>query len=1035
LKNSNSYRDPTASGRLPARWAFAGLLAVCLAGSAYALDPTKSISQYIYDRWEAEKGFSGGAIYAISQSPDGYLWIGAQRGLFRFDGIHFTLIQEPIPGLPSTGPVVGLLADAEGNLWIRLEGPRMLVYRNGEFHDAFARHRLNPASITAMSDDGSGGMILSSLGEHLLHYSDGKFTTIVNPQQVPTTVISIAETRDRRVWIGTRDYGLFFIDQGRLRPLSAILGAAKINSLLPVGNGRWNGGLWIGTDRGIYFWDGAKVSKRDLPPPAADAQILAIFQDRDGNVWVGTDHGMVRISPDGTATMEPHNNEADDAVTSIFEDYYGEIWFGGSQGIQRLRDGMFTSFSTEQGLPSENGGPVFGDSSGRAWFGPTTGGLYWIKDGRVGHVSAAGLDNDVVYSISGGDGEIWVGRQHGGLTSLREKEGSFAVRTYTEADGLPGNTVVAVLRGRSGAIWAGTVSNGVGVLNDGAFKTYSEANGLSSNTVNSIAEGSDGTIWIATPGGLDAYTNGRWQILTDRDGLPSANVLTLFRDSKNILWVATSGGLAYISDGRVELPRNLPDPLREQIFGMTEDGLGFLWFATSDHLVQVNRDQLLSGSLNDSTVQDYGESDGLPRVTGVRRDRSLVTDPTGRVWVSLDRGLAVADPRMTLSTSTQVIAHIESMSVNGIPISLHGIPEIAAGQKDVAIGYTGGFLPAPDRVRFRYELEGASQGWSGIVASRQVVYPDLGPGSYRFRVVASNEVGLWNGPEASLPFVIEPAFWQTLWFRVACILAFVLAALGFYWMRMYRLTRQLTIGFQERLTERTRIAQELHDTLLQSFQGLMLRFQAVDEMLLSHPDNARQALEGALSRADQAINESREAIQNLRSSPALNYDLEQLVNELMNQVKEESRAGQESEPELRVLVEGHPRTVRSYLREDILRFVREALHNAFVHAQAHRIETEIIYLNKSLRLRVRDDGRGIDSAVLKAGGRAGHWGMVGMKERARRMQAELNIWSKPGSGTEVELAIPGAIAYERRLAGIASRLFRRNAEHHDDRRS
>jgi signal transduction histidine kinase/ligand-binding sensor domain-containing protein len=995
----------------PVRWVFAGWIAVLCAGSVHALDPNKTITQYIYDHWGADNGFLGGAIYAISQSDDGYLWIGTQRGLVRFDGMHFTLLQKPIPDSPAIGPVVGLMEDEEGNLWIRPEGAGLLVYRNGKFQDAFAKFHLDTLALTAMAGSPDGGMALSALGGHTFRYSHGTFNRVIDPHEVPDSVICMAETRDRKIWFGTRDYGLFYVEQGHVRSASLALQTAKINALFPVSSkGLWSGGLWIGTDRGIFYWDGMKLAKRALPAPLGNAQVLAIIQDFGGNVWVGTDGGLVRISPNGAATIAQSNNQAGNAVSALYEDRYGDIWFGGTQGMQRLRDGTFTTFSTEQGIPSPNNGPVYADSSGRVWFGPISGGLYWFKDGRTGHIAAAGLDHDVVYSISGGNGEIWIGRQHGGLSSLREDHGSFTVDTYNTADGLAGNTVVSVMRSRTGAIWAGTVSAGVSVLKDGSFHNYSVANGLSSNAVNSIVEGSDGTVWVATSNGLDSFSNGRWSMRTEYDGLPSSDVSTIFEDSKHLLWVATSGGLAGISKGRIEIPRNLPDPLREQVFGITEDGLGFLWFSTSDHLLQVDRDQLLSGSLDDSTLQSYGTSDGLPTSEGVRRDRSLVTDSGGRVWVSLSRGIAVADTQSALRNLEQVPAHIDSMLANGVRVDLDGVPRIPAGLKDIAISYSGGFTASPSRIRFRYKLDGASQGWSGVVATRQVMYTNLGPGSYCFRVIASNEAGLWNGPEATIPFVIAPAFWQTLWFRAMCVAVFLLGLYGILFFRTRQIAAQYELRFEERINERTRIARELHDTLLQSFHGLLFRFQAARNLLPRRTEKAMEVLDSAIVTAEQAIAEGRNAIQGLRPEHPRELDFAEQLRAAGEEMAA-AHTGPGDRPTFRVIVEGEPLALLPLFQDELYRIVRELLLNAFKHARAHQIEAEIRFDDHFLRIRVRDDGNGIDPEIFKEGKRPGHWGLAGVRERAQMIHATLDFWTQAGAGTEVQVSAPAASAY------------------------
>jgi signal transduction histidine kinase len=330
-------------------------------------------------------------------------------------------------------------------------------------------------------------------------------------------------------------------------------------------------------------------------------------------------------------------------------------------------------------------------------------------------------------------------------------------------------------------------------------------------------------------------------------------------------------------------------------------------------------------------------------------------------------------------------------------------------------------------LEFRYKLDGYDQGWSDIVTLRQVVYRNLGPGTYRFHVIASSGQGLWNGPEDSYQFSVEPAFWETWWFRIACLAAIGLTSLLLYRLHLDRLTRQLNLNFQERLAERTRIARELHDTLLQSFQGLMLRFHAVDRLLPTRPLEAKAALNGALNRADQALVESRDAIRNIRSSTSDTQDLAQALNRIMVDLKEECCDESARPVALSLVIEGEPREISNGMSEEICRIGREALRNSLLHAQPHRIEAEISYSASHLCLRFRDDGIGIDAHTLRQGGRPGHWGIPGMQERARQIQAELKVWSKEGAGTEVEVTLPGRVVYNQTVRRGAFPFFRRES--------
>ena len=978
----------------------ASLLCILFAHACRALDPHKATSQYIHDIWGTGKGFIGGTIHAICQSNDGYLWIGTDRGLVRFDGFNFTLVQQPLSDTPPLGSIHGLANDAEGNLWIRPEDPHVTLYHDGKFEDAAARFNLLETTFTAMSREQEGGILFSGPDSHAFRLRNGKADTIADADKLRGTIISLAETRDGKFWIGTQDDGLFRVsEQGVSKPVPGLVNT-KINALLP-GNGS---GLWVGTDRGLLFWDGKEVADKELVYPLHTLQILSMLRDRSGNIWVGTNHGLIRITEDGPVSLDPLKTGAGSEVTAIFEDRDGDVWYGGSGGLERLRDGMFATYSVAEGLPSANNGPLYVDSEGRTWFAPLSGGLYWLKDGQVRRVRIAGLDNDIVYSISGGAGEVWVGRQNGGLTVLTAVGESFAARTYTEADGLAQNSVYSVHRSRDGTVWAGTVSAGLSRLKDDRFTHYSVANGLTSDTVNSIVEAKDGTMWFATPNGLDSFAKERWKSISTSDGLPSARVRSIFEDSKQVLWAATDGGLAFLSSERAVLARNLPESLSEEIFGMAEDGLGGLWFATSDHVLQVNREGLLAGSLDPSEIQSYGIADGLPGLEGVRRDRSMIADSQGRIWISLNRGLAVGDPGLILRNSTQPVVRIESISAGEVQMDWRDSLKLAAGTRTIVFNYAGTNLSTPDRIKYRYKLDGSDQGWSRVIASRQVVFTNLGPGPYRFHIIASNGEGLWNGAETTVPFVIERTFWQTWWFRVSCVLGFLLAAVLLYQLRVLQLTRQLNIRFQERLMERTRIAQELHDTLLQGVISASMQLDLAEEQL-TEDSAAKPLLRRVLQLMGHVTEEGRNALRGLRTSDNSNRTLELEFSRLREELAIDEGI------DYRVVVHGEVRLLCPVVRDEVYRIGREALTNAVLHSKADRIEMEVEYANKSFRLLVRDDGCGMDSQVLQSG-REGHWGLTGMRERSERIAASLKLKSRIGAGTEVELTIPGAIAFQ-----------------------
>jgi len=984
------------------RWLLAGLAAAGFVIAARAAEPDRALSQYIRNRWGTERGFPGGPVYAITQTADGYLWIGTEKGLVRFDGLNFQLIQHAnTPALPD-GPILGLTADAEGNLWIRLRGPNVLRYRDGKFENVLRDIEPGEVGVTAMCRGKNGGILLSGLITGTVSYSQGSVLRLAPRVNLPNfLVISMAETPGGDIWIGTRDTGLFYLSEGQLVAVAAGLPDRKINCLLPISDRE----LWIGTDNGVVRWNGTEITRAGVPPALSRIQALAMIRDRDANVWVSTSGGLLRLDASGIASIDQRNYRPSEGVTALFEDREGNIWVGSTQGIERLRDSDFMTYSVAEGMPSESNGPVYADAEERTWFAPSAGGLYWLRGGQIGRVTTAGLDRDVVYSIAGGKGELWVGRQRGGLTRLRYRDGSYKADTYTQAEGLAQNSVYAVHQNRDGSVWAGTLSGGVSRFIDGRFTTYTTANGLASNTVAAILESADGTMWFATPNGLSALSKGRWQVYTVRDGLPSENANCLFEDSTGVLWIGTVEGLAFFNSAGIQIPANTPAPLHEQILGLAEDRNGWLWITTANHLLRVKRDSLLSGGLTDVDVREYGLADGLQGLEGVKRHQSVVAGLQGRIWFSMNRGLSVVDSSRLTGSSPPALVRIQTISADGRSVDLQEPVYIPAARQRLAFSYAGLSLSVPERVKYRYMLDGFDHQWSEPVATPEAIYTNLSPGVYRFRVIASNSDGLWNSTEAMIRFEIEPEFWQTWWFQLSGILVFMLSVLAFYRFRLHRLTRQLNVRFEERLAERTRIAQELHDTLLQGFLSAAMQLDvAADHLPAESP--ARPMLSHVLQLMRQVIDEGRNAVQGLRSSNRSgSFNLEQAFSLIQEELAIQAPIG------FRVIVEGRPRALHPIIRDEVYRIGHEALVNAFRHSAARSIEVEVAYLANHLRLLVRDDGRGIDPQVLRSG-LDGHWGLSGMRERAERIGARLKVRSRAASGTEVDLTVPGHVAFQ-----------------------
>src|SRR5467141_161150 len=959
------------------RWLATGLELICLAGEARALDPNHTLPQYLREQWTTDNNFPGGAIDAVTQTADGYLWMGTEKGLVRFDGVNFRLTSSFSEF--SGDPVSGLTTDGEGRLCAIFWGAGVLCYRDGKFVNLASILRRTTLEVASSWREEDGASLLTDLIDGMLRVR-GESVQVLAPPAVlpPSLVLAIAKTRDGKIWLGTAA-GLFYFADRRTTRVTGI-SDSKINCLLPVGDRE----LWVGTSKGLYRGNGTLFSRVNLPPDLASVEVLALLRDHDGNIWAGTTRGLFRINAFGVSFSD-ESDFGGRGINALFEDREGNLWAGGGRGLERIRDSVFVTYTLTAGSAQSkdggpiDGGPIYVDSENRIWFAPAGGGLYLMKNGRAQALQSSLLHKEEIYSITGRKNEIWMGTQHSGLKRFEYRNGVIGGKTYTHADGLAENSVFAVYQSQDGAVWAGTLTSGISRFKDGRFVTYTTVDGLASNTVSAILETRDGTIWVATPNGLSSLSRGHWTTYATGDGLPSNSVNCLFEDSSGVLWIGTSKGLAFFKSGRVQVPRDAPDSLREEAFGMSEDKEGWLWIATSGHVLRVSNQKLSSGVLSSGEVSEYGAADGLPSTKGVKRSRSVVADGEGKIWVSLPRGLSVVDPSHITNTSAPSLPHVEAIMADNDPITVDELVRIPSSRKRITFMYSGLSLAVPERIRFRYSLDGFDGGWSEPTTAREAVYTNLSPGSYRFRVIASNSYGQWNDSEAAISFAVDPAFWQTWWFRGSCVAAF-LALLGvLYQLRLRQVARQFNIRLEERVSERTRIARDLHDTFLQTIQGSKL---VVDDALepSTDPIRMRRAMEQLSVWLASAMQEGRAALNSLRTATTQTNDLA----EALRRVTEDGLIA--SSMAVTFSVVGAAREMHPIVRDEIYRIGYEAIRNACTHSGASRLEVELRYA-KGLALRVSDNGTGIDPFIADRG-KDGYFGLQGMRERAARIRRQ-----------------------------------------------
>jgi signal transduction histidine kinase/ligand-binding sensor domain-containing protein len=982
-------------------------LSLLLARTVLAAVPARIMPRYSHDSWDRAAGFPGGHIYSITQTGDGYLWIGTSKGLVRYDGLTFV----SVPGSDSSAepkfPVVGLVTDSSDQLWATDNRAHVFQYAAGRLQGPLPDNGKHPIQSHPVNRTRDGWLLLASETQGLVEYKRGVGRVLLDPSVIPNSPTAVAQTTDGAFWIGTRDTGLFRVNVQRGAPeVQRVSGVpSKVNCLLPIGFST----VLLGTDKGLLTVDKGRLVQ-GAHPKLSDLEILALASSRAGDVWIGADGYLFKasardIDTDGTI-RSLDARPVGLAVASLFEDRAGNLWIGGPEIIERYRARGFTTYLSSAGLPCSNCGPIYVANQGSVWFAPLDGGLFRFAGGSIQPIQLAGLKDDTVYSIAGSIHEVWVARRSGGVTRFRLQGDTLQTSAYTRRNGLSDDSVYSIYHAPDGTVWAGTLNGGVCRFRDGRWHTLTTRDGLPSNTISVITGNTAGKVFVGTPNGLAELRNNRWVAFFPRDGLPPCAIESLSLDDAGTLWIGTARGICFLRSGTVHVPLKAPDTLFEEILGIVESK-GWLWITTNHHVLRVKCSALLKDSFGPGDYREFGVTDGLPSVEGVKRSRSVIADNLGRVWFSLNQGISVLDPSAFALPASPVAIRIDGMLVDGNIIASARDIRVPAGRRRLTFRYAGVNISNPESVRYRYRLDNVDSAWSEPTALREVDYTNIPPGRFRFEVMARNPDGFWSGYE-TIAFAVEPAYWQTRWFKVANAALLILLAWGLYRLRLRQMTAKMDLRYAERLAERTRIARELHDTLLQSFQGLLLRFQAVSNLLPNRPDQAKQRLEGAIQQAAQAITESRDAVHDLRSS-VLTNDLGAAITALVK----EFAADQTSPdgPDFLVQVGGTPRDLDPIIRDEVYRIAAEALRNACRHSNARQIEAEICYDEGQFRLRVRDNGKGIDAHAFNGDRPAGHWGLSGMRERAELVGGKLDVWSKFGSGTEVELAVPASVAY------------------------
>jgi signal transduction histidine kinase/ligand-binding sensor domain-containing protein len=987
-------------------------LILCCGLQARGLEPTTRISQYGHTIWRLGQAGLEGVPTAITQTSDGYIWIGTSNGLYRFDGVQFSRWVSPDGKQLPNQDIYSLLGSRDGSLYIgtgaglaRLTGGHLYSYSGqlfnirplvedqrgaiwmGQRSDETGTHvlcRVEEAQIVCLGtkdgfkvhgaysifSDQPGSVWIGNF-EGIDHWKQGK-----PPDSYPLIHSGPDRTANAYVTAFAQDDGGAF--------WAGVVNGGAGRGLLKFQDGKWasyitpqvdgsklairhlfaakGGALWIGTTgNGIYKLHDNLLDHFGTADGLSGDGVNGFFQDREGNLWTLTDAGIDIFRDLSILTFSTREGLSDDSAQTIAIAANNDVWIGTRRGLNIIHGQHVLELSSGHGLPTDSVQSLYRDSRDAVWMADQAGHIFQNQGGIFTPISAE-VDDDNYYVFDFMEDEahhIWASgfesKTYRNVALLRLEGDHIAARAIspdTSGQGL-------FLAPHGGTdLWAGGYRRGLYWFHDERFDPVTSpiATGGFSHLV---AEPDDGLWAFTAKHEIYFYRRGQTHRLTVQNGLPCDSGSQIVSDHHGFHWLFLTCGVARIPDHELEK-----------------------WWHDPKYRLQT---RVL-------TIKD-GFRPGYAKV---------ILSPDGRLWSTNGRIAQVIDPAHLISNTISPPVKVEHLMVDHIELPARDDIRLHRTPQEIEIDYAGLSYTVPELVRFQYMLEGYEYTWNEVGGRRQAFYSKLKPGRYTFRVLASNNDGIWDETGAALSFTVPPAWYQMLWFRILSITALGAFVYVLYLLRLHQYSTAMKTAFNERLEERGRIARELHDTLIQSVDGLMIYLQAaIDE---NDRRRSHQMLLEALDRADEVLAEGRERVHTLRTEAMPG-------NELSQALAEYGRGRAEGHGvEFLVTMTGSPRPLNPIVRDEAFCIAREALANAFQHSRATRIELEVNYDRKKIRVSVRDNGSGIEPNVLEQG-RPGHWGLRGMRERAKQVSGQLEIRSHPDAGTEISITIATRTAF------------------------
>jgi ligand-binding sensor domain-containing protein/signal transduction histidine kinase len=952
--------------------------------------------------WQREQGLPQNFVRALAQTKDGYLWVGSDAGVSRFDGNRFVSF-----GLPEGfqgGPVQTLLGDSQGALWIGSVGRGLGHWQNGQFTAFTTQNGLPSDSINALAEDSTGRLWVGTEAGVAV-WRDGHLDALNAVKELAgKPITSLYCDATGAMWIGAKGAGLFVLRGKHLLQVNDPVFEKLLQDphcVLVDHEGR----IWVGAgDDSVLYREGRQWRSYRLPRHQNRHYVSALAEDPDGTVWAGSvSEGLFEFKHGKLVAVNASSGLSDNLVEALLVDREGKLWVGTHGGLNRLRPKNLSVISYNEGLGNGAVQGLAEVSPGVIWAGKSSEGLF-LWDGRYFRsLPAAGLapgDGSVGPLLLANDGSCWMGGTRG-LLQFKD------VRTVETHAGLPALTnldVCALGQDAAGRLWVGTRQGELWWQDRGQW--LAQQQGPRVHSITAIVPERDGSMWVGTAGdglfSVEGKTSAPWR---KQSGLLSDWVRTLYLDAQDTLWIGTGGGgLSRLKQGAVATfttREGLPDNTISQIL---EDDAGNLWLGGDRGIVRISKQELEDLAAHQIAAiypQVFGHTDGMLSEECISGSFPIgLRTKSGLLWFPTQEGIVVADPHHQTMESPAAAVVLEETLVDGVSDASQPL-RLSPGNHRLEFRYTGMNFDAPERVRFRYQLDGLDSAWVEAGSSRSASFPYVPYGNYRFEVIADDGEGRWNTAGASVPVIVKPYLWQTWWFRVPATLGLLaLIAVAARVAEQRKLQRRLEQLEQERALahERERIARDLHDDLGSS----LARISLLSGLLKADRDNPHQIDSHAVKisqSADQTVRALEEIVWAVRPGSDSLQSLVEYIAHFANELFD----GGGIHCRLDLPHDLPPRPLPPDVRHNIFLVVKEALTNALKHAAAREVRVRANFAGETLEIQVQDDGKGHDPA-LSAIAEKRH-GMANMRRRAEAIGATLEFHSAPGKGSTVKLRV------------------------------